>query len=107
MSNESTKKPESVTIVPRVVVTPETPAYYANFVEVANSQYDFSLSVARIGSPLSEAQIERIKNGEPLLVDAILQIVLPPTVAEGLIRALTEQLQKYRDMIAKQGGHNV
>jgi hypothetical protein len=89
-------------VVPKLVVTSDTPSYYVNYIQVSNTQYDFSLSVARIGSPLSEEQFERIKKGEPLLMDAILQIIMPPAVAEGLIKALTEQQQKYQEALAKQ-----
>jgi len=97
---KTAKLPQQV--VPRVVVTPDTPSYYVNYILVSNTQYDFCLSVTRLGSPLPAEQVERIKKGEPLLMDAILQIIMPPAVAEGLIKALTEQHHKYQEALAQQ-----
>ena len=101
MAPTKTKAQKQFNVAPKIVVTPETSAYYANYVLVAHSQYDFSLSFARITPPLSDEQLELLKKGEPFPVDAMLQITIPPAVAEGLITALTAQRDAYRALNAK------
>ena len=73
----------------------ETPFYYVNYMAVAHNAFDFTLSVVRIPAGFSPDQIETAKKGEPIILEPTLQLVFPPAVAEGLVRALQTQLQKY------------
>ena len=73
----------------KVALEPSGDQFYANFAEVAAAQHEFQISFALVPAKLTAEKIETIKNGSPLSVDAIVQIMLPPTIIPGLIRALT------------------
>lgn len=74
---------------------PDTPAYYINYASVSHSQYDFLLSVLRTPSQLTHEQTELAKKGNPVLVEPILQLIIPPRLIDGLIKALNIQKEKY------------
>lgn len=78
-------------------VKPDTPFYYVNYISVSHSPYDFSLSVLRLPSPLTQEQLAFAQKGQPVPVEPVLQIVVPPPVVKGLINALSEQYRKYEE----------
>ena len=100
-ANRKAKKgsttPQELRVNIQADVKPDTPFYYVNFVSVTHSPYDFSLSVLRAPSQLTEEQRDDARNGRPLLVEPALQLVLPPRLIKGMIKALTEQCRKYEE----------
>jgi hypothetical protein len=77
-------------------VKSDTPSYYANYVNVSHTAYDFTLSVAKISSPLTQEQIEELQSLNKITVEPILQIVIPPLLIDGLINALIDQKAKHQ-----------
>lgn len=75
----------------------ETPYYYVNYMSVSHGAFDFTLSVVRIPALFSQEQVEIARKGHPITLEPTLQLVFPPKVAEGLIRALTTQVAKYAE----------
>lgn len=90
----------------RLDVRADTPSYYANFVLVSHTPYDFTLSVAKIPSPPTAEQTEAVKSGGALPVEAMLQIVIPSLLVEGLIKALTIQKELHRKTASLQERNN-
>jgi hypothetical protein len=90
----------------RIDVRTDTPSYYANFVLVSHTPYDFTLTVAKIPSPLTPEQAEAAKAEKPMAVDAMLQIVFPPLLMDGLIKALTIQKELHARTVAQQEKNN-
>lgn len=82
-------------------VRPDTPFYYVNYMGVTHSVYDFTISVARLPSQLSSEQQQSAEKGGPVVVEATLQLIVPPMLIDGLIRALVDQKQKYAETVAK------
>jgi hypothetical protein len=74
---------------------PDTPSYYINYASVAHSDYEFSLAVLRVPTPLTAEQTESARKGEPVLIEPILQLVIPPKLVDGLINALSIQKDIY------------
>jgi hypothetical protein len=73
----------------------DVPTYYINYAEVSMGMHDCSLTAAKIPNripPSSQSAI--IESGE-LRVEPLLQLVFPPTVIPGLIKALTLQKEIY------------
>ena len=87
------RSPMSINIMPDP--KPDTPAYYINYAAVSHSQYDFSLSVLRIPAQLTQEQTELAKKGSDVLIEPILQLIIPPRLIDGLITALNTQKEKY------------
>ena len=83
----------SIKIVPDPKL--DTPSYYINYAAVAHSQYEFLLSVLRTPAQLSPEQIELAKKGSAVPVEPILQLIIPPRLIDGLIKALSTQKEKY------------
>lgn len=84
----------------------DVPSYYVNYVNVSHGPYDFTLSATKIPSPLSSEQMEALKSGKPIEIEALLQITVPPALIEGLIKALTEQQQMYAKELLLSGTTN-
>jgi hypothetical protein len=87
-------------------VKADTPSYYVNYMGVSHSPYDFTLSAARIPSPLNPEQTALAKSGQKIPVDPIVQLVIPPLLIDGLIHALTDQKAKYEKTAAQQIKNN-
>jgi hypothetical protein len=87
-------------------VKTDTPSYYANYMGVSHSPYDFTLSAARIPSPLTREQTVLAKSGQKIPVEPIVQLVMPPLLIDGLIHALMDQKARYEKTAAQQVKNN-
>jgi len=74
---------------------PDTPSYYVNYAAVSHSDYDFIVSVLRVPAPLTPEQTALAKKGRAVLIEPILQLIVPPRLVDGLITALNVQKEKY------------
>ena len=97
----ASKKAESEPLPNRLSVKiqpdpkPDTPSYYVNYAAVAHTEYDFLVSVLRIPVQLTPEQTELAKKGNPVPIEPILQLIVPPRLVDGLITALSIQKEKY------------
>jgi hypothetical protein len=87
-------------------VNPDTPSYYVNYVAISHTAYDFTLSAIKIPSPLTQELVEATKSGKPMCLEPVLQLVLPPLLVDGLIKALLDQKEKYEQTLAQQVKNN-
>jgi hypothetical protein len=101
MAKKTVKPAKSITAGVRLDVRPDTPSYYVNYVAVTHTPYDFCIGVARIPSQLTSEQAELAKKGEPVPIEATLQLIIPSQLIDGLIKALADQKQKYEENLAK------
>lgn len=109
MAKRATKKPvqeESVSAQIQWEVKPDTPSYYVNYVGVSHSPYDFTLSAAKIPSPLTQEQMALAKSGQQIPVEPLIQLIVPPLLIDGLILALTDQKAKHEKTVAQQVKNN-
>ncbi|MGO8816803.1 MAG: DUF3467 domain-containing protein [Terriglobia bacterium] len=101
------KKKESKTVPPTLNVTvrleakAETPFYYVNYVSVGHSAYDFIIGATRIPFPLPPEQQELAVKGQPVTLEPMLQLVVPPAVAKGLMKAISDQVGKYEQLFGE------
>jgi len=84
----------------------DTPNYYSNFVFVSHTPYDLTLSFGKVPSPPTAEHIAAAKAGEPIILEAILQITMPPLLLDGLINALNEQKIKQQQTALQQERNN-
>ena len=95
------KKANSEPLYDRIAINiqpdpkPDTPSYYINYAAVAHSEFDFLVSVLRVPVQLTPEQTELVKKGSALPVEPILQLIIPPRLVDGLIRALSMQKEEY------------
>jgi hypothetical protein len=104
--SESKQQQQVTTAQVRLDVRPDTPTYYVNYIAVSHTPYDFTLTVTKIPSPPTPEQVELVKSGKPMPVEAILQIVIPPLLVDGLIKALADQKVRYAVTLSQQEKHN-
>lgn len=93
--NNARQVPKTVEVRIHPDVRPDTPFYYVNYVSVSHTPFDFTLSVLRVPSPLTQEQMAFAQDGKPVPVEPVLQVVIPPPVIKALIGALSEQYRKY------------
>lgn len=91
------RKPSPKSLPIKIQVDPktDTPSYYVNYIAVTHSEYDFMVMALRIPSHLTPEQTELAKKSSAVSVEPILQLIVPPRLIDGLIRALTIQKEKY------------
>ncbi len=94
-----TPKPEAISFRVEVLPTDDTSNYYANYIEVAHSNFDFVLSFLRIPTKYSALQVERAQKTGTIGFEPFLQVTVPPKVAFGLIQALQKQCDLYEKRI--------
>jgi hypothetical protein len=99
-------QPKEMTAHVQLDVKSDTPSYYVNYVAVSHTAYDLTLSVIKIPSPLSQELTEVTKSGKPMLLEPILQLILPPLLVDGLIKALVDQKEKHEKTLAQQVKNN-
>jgi|ERR1700733_14383527 len=90
----------------RLDVKLDTPSYYVNFIAVSHTAYDFTLSAVKIPSPLTQEQAEFAKSGKQIPIEPVLQLVIPPLLVDGLIKALTDQKGRHEKTVAQQIKNN-
>jgi hypothetical protein len=90
-------KPEQLRVRIAVDVPEGTPTFYANYVEVAHSKWDFAFIASRLPAKTSAAQVADMQATGTLNIPAEVVINLPSTLIAGLIRALTAQKEKFEN----------
>lgn len=91
MAKTSKKKiagPQPNSAPVRILMSTGTPSFYVNFADITHSPHEFAISAARIPTKLTLRQIEEIKESGSLEVEAEVQLIIPPTMLPGLIKAL-------------------
>lgn len=91
----ATKPVQQVVIRPVFEPTDETPTYYANHFEVGQTSHEFFILSGRIQGKLSDAVRRGIDKDGTLVLEPELQIIVAPTLVQGLIHALTAQLERW------------
>ena len=107
MKKPAKKQPvQEQTAQVRLEIKSDTPSYYVNYIGVSHTGYDFTLSAVKIPSPFTQEQLEFVKNGEPIPVEPVLQLVIPPLLVDGLMAALADQKERYAKTVAQQVKNN-
>jgi hypothetical protein len=91
-------EPERVPVRVLVDAVDESAVYYANYVECSFAPHECLLSFARVPAKLSVARTEEAKGGT-LRLEPLVQIIVPPTLMPGLIRALTTTKEGYEKIM--------
>jgi len=104
--NRKVKDVKEVTANVRLDVRPDTPSYYVNYIAVSHTAYDFTISATKMPSPLMPEQIELAKSGQQIPLEPILQLIVPPLLIDGIIKALIDQKAKYEVTLAQQVKNN-
>jgi hypothetical protein len=105
MAKKKKKKKNAQAKLPNVqlklVAKDDTPFYYVNYMSVSHNLSDFTFSVVKLPAEFSPEQLELVKNRQPVVLESTLQLVAPPALAKGLIKALTMQVEKYEERFGK------
>jgi hypothetical protein len=72
-----------------------TPTYYANWIEVSHTKWDFCITAAAMPSRHNPSKMAEVMASKVLNLNAEVQIVISPTVLPALIRALTAQKEAF------------
>jgi hypothetical protein len=87
----------------------ETFTYYANYAEAVCTPQEFAILFARIPAKLPPDKIDEVKAGR-LSLTCDVQVLIPPTMIDGLIRVLVSQKAAYEQRygpIHTPGGINI
>jgi hypothetical protein len=87
--------PTFLAIRPTIEPVEDGPAYYVNFAEIAISTNEFTMLAARVPTKLSAQRLQEAKAQGTLTFNAEVQLIMPPTLIPGLIRALTVSKEQY------------
>jgi hypothetical protein len=108
MRKSPSKKQQTkeLTVQVRLDVKPDTPSYYVNYIAVSHSAYDFTLSAAKMPSPLTQEQVELAKSGKQIPLEHVIQVVIPSLLVDGLVKALIDQKAKHEKTLTQQVKNN-
>jgi hypothetical protein len=76
-------------------------ALYANYMEVSHSQYEFMLTMARLPVKPSARTMELAKERGEIVVEPKVQVIFPPQLIIGLIKALEIQKETFESLFGK------
>ena len=94
-STAGAKKADGLSVRIVIDVRDDTPHYYINHAEINSTQHEFTLSAGRIPAKFSPDQLQRAKETATIIIPADIQILIPPSLIPGLIRALSTQKDLY------------
>jgi hypothetical protein len=108
MPKRTPKKHQAIELTAqlRLDIKPDTLSYYVNYIAVSHTAYDFTLSAAKMPSPLSQEQLELAKSGQQVPLETVVQLVIPPLIVDGLMKALADQKAKHEKTLAQQVKNN-
>jgi hypothetical protein len=89
-------KPETLTAKVALDFSVDYPTFHANHVDVAHGAYEFSIIFAEFSPRMRPEVREAAKTTGVLAVAPTAQVVLPPELIPGVIRALEAQLEKFQ-----------
>ena len=99
----ATKEQEVGRLPAKVVIHPseDTPFFYINYAEIVITEYDFNLYGVRVPAKLSPSDINIVKESGEINVEPIVHLIIPTTIIDGLIDALTRQKELYEQQRGK------
>ena len=86
---------ETIAVRPVFDMEIDSPVYYVNHIEVASTRFEFSLICGRVPTKLTPKQVDELRDNKTLRLVPILQMLVSPTLVQGLIDALTLQKKNY------------
>lgn len=103
MANKKNTKIEPRARVLNIQLEPkaDTPFYYANFIVVTHSAAEFSIGITRVPLPLLPDQVQYLLKDKAIMMEPTLQIIVPPSTAKGLIKALQDQVSQYESQFGE------
>ena len=98
-------KPATGGVKVRIALQPsaDAQAFYANFLEVAHGPHDLTIYGVRIPAKLNLADKDAATTTGELQLEPEFQIVISPTLAPGLIRALQSQVDQWEKEFGSRG----
>lgn len=83
------KEPKQIRVPVHVImdVPDDGTPYYANYAEATFGTHECLISFGTVPTKLSAKKTEEAKSGS-LHIDALVQVIIPPSLLPGLIRAL-------------------
>lgn len=97
-------KSVQVQLIPSL--NPKLGRVYSNFIEVSHSPWDFTLRFCDAPSGGDIPRLTKGSKGGQIEIPSIVEIVIPVVLMPGLIRALTDQNEKYVKAYKKTGEIN-
>lgn len=85
--------PVNVPVV--LTVSEDTSVIYVSIMDVSHTIHDFSIAAARGPVRITAEQYGEISASGSLPIEALMQLIIPPTVIPNLIRSLIAQKELY------------
>ena len=89
------KEDEGISVSISIRTTENTASYYVNHIEIAHNQHEFALLCGKVPTAPPPELLLEVKKSGTLSIEAEAQVIVPPTLMEGLIKALKAQQEKY------------
>lgn len=90
--------PEAVQARLIVDTIQEVPTYYVNHAEVAAGPHEFAVWFTRLPTRPSRGDLEIIKETGEYMVEPEVQLLMPHSLIDGLIKALQQAKSNLKDM---------
>lgn len=90
------KGPENANAAIVLVDLEDAPQYYSNHLEISHNIHEFEMVFAKIPTKVSPDRQEIIKETGKIELEAMVRIIIPPTLMPDIIRVLTTQQEKYQ-----------
>lgn len=95
MNGTPKQSSKQVVIKPVIEAGDDLGFSYANHAEVGHSPHEFFILFTRLPGKVPSGRLESAKATGELHIDAQVQVLIPPSLVGGLIKALTDQRDKY------------
>ena len=86
---------EVLLLRPVLDITSDTPQYYVYHAEVNFTVHEFTLSLGRMAARIRPEQAATFRESGVMPIPADLQILIPPSLVPGLMRALSSSRDQY------------
>lgn len=94
-STADAKKADGLPVRIVIDVRHDTPRHYINYAEINSTPHEFTFLAGRIPAKFSSDQLQCAKESSTVIIPADIEILIPPSLIPGLIRALATQKDLY------------
>lgn len=93
------KKEQPIEVKIKAIRPHDLKRTYSNYIEVSANPVDVSLKFCDVKSPANQEEKEKVIKEKKVQVTIIEEIVIPRGIAESLLKALKEQLNKSEEKV--------
>jgi hypothetical protein len=99
--NNRSAQPKTISLKVAIEPSDGLQYHYVNYAEVSHSANEFGLAFVHVPAKLPTSKLNAARETGNLVLEPLVQLVIPAAIVPGLISALTSQRASYEEKFGK------